>query len=163
MTRRNQAEQSIKAQLAELTYGTSILLTCSADIFGKAYAALQNEIKGRLAPDGCNFTNDTAQADWIIRINASAREYNQMTMHGQSFYIAYVDASISIEKGDTSQRVYENSISVKGAHTLGYDHAARTACKDLVSQLSNIIRKTSTHEKTSPRSMLAAPCRNSMG
>lgn len=142
LTRCNEAEQSIKKLIAELTYGTSIYLICSADVFGSSYNALRNEVIGRLSTDGCNFTDDMTQADWIIHIEASAREYNQMTMHSQTLFFAYMDASISIEKGFSSQRIYENSISTKGAHTLGYNNAARKACKDLSSQLSDIIRKT---------------------
>lgn len=141
LTRCNEAEQAIKELIAELAYGTSIYLTCSANIFGAGYSALQNEVKGLLATDGCNFTDDLSQADWIIHIEASAREYNQMTIHSQTLYFAYMDASISIEKGSSSQRIYENSISTKGAHTLGYHNAARKACKDLSPQLSDIIRK----------------------
>ena len=54
-------------------------------------------------------------------------------------YFAYADARITIDKGATSQRIYENEISVKGGHTQNYTQAAKTAYKDLSRQLSEII------------------------
>jgi len=138
----NTQEQTVKKVLADLQYGTSICLVCSAEMFGTRYPALQNELKGILAQDGCNFTENPKQSDWIIRINASSRKYNDVNMNGQPFYFTYADAEITIDKTITSQRIYEDGLSVKGGHSLNHTAAARVAYKNLEKQLGSIILKT---------------------
>lgn len=135
----NEKEGLIKQRLADLQYGTSICLICSTDIFGTRYPTLQNELKGKLAAEGCNFTDDPLQADWVIRVEVSTREYNRLTINSQSLYFAYADANISIDKVISSQRIYEDGLSAKGGHTMNYKEAARTACEELVRQLGTLI------------------------
>ena len=48
---------------------------------------------------------------------------------------------ISIDKGSTGQRVYEDAISEKGGHTHNYEQAARQAYQDLSPKLSAIIQE----------------------
>ena len=132
-------EQAVKQMLAELKHGTLICLTCTTDLFGRPYPTLQNELKGKLAVGGCSFTDEPADADWIIQVDVSAREQNIAVLGGMTSYFAYADARITIDKGATSQRIYENEISVKGGHTQNYTQAAKTAYKDLSRQLSEII------------------------
>ncbi len=139
LARRNDLEQDVKKMLADLQHAMSIYLVCSADIFGTKYPALQNELKGRLASGGCSFADSPDKADWVIKINVSAREYNQINTGGTVSYFAYADADITIDKMITSQRIYEDGISVKGGHTLGFREAARAACKDMAKQLGNTI------------------------
>lgn len=137
----NTREQAVKQMLADLKHGTLIYLVCSADLFGRPYPTLQNELKGKLAVGGCSFTNNPAEADWVIRVDVSAREQNIAALGGMTSYFAYTDALITIDKGVTSQRVYENEISVKGGHTRNYTEAARTAYKELSEQLSQILKE----------------------
>lgn len=136
---RNRKEQEVKQLLADLQYGTSIYLVCTADLFGVRYPTLQNELKGKLSAGGCNFTEDPTQADWVIRIDVSTREYNCLTVNASPLYFAYADANISIDKVVTSQRIYENGISVKGGHTIGYREAGEIACKNLNKELGDLI------------------------
>lgn len=139
LARRNESEQTVKKMLADLQHATSVYLVCSAEIFGAKYPALQNELKGKLAAQGCSFAASPDKADWVIRIEVSAREYNQTNTNGRVSYFAYADANITVDKILTSQRIYEDGVSVKGGHTLGYKEAARTACKNLAKQLGDII------------------------
>lgn len=141
LMQRNEREQIVKQILADLQCSTSIYLDCVADIFGIKYAALEHELKGKLSAEGCNFIVDPTQADWIIRVNVNAREYNHLTMNSRLLYFAYVDADISIDKVITSQRVCEDRTSLKGGHTHNYTEAARAACRDLSNQLNKIILK----------------------
>lgn len=135
----NEKKGLIKQRLADLQYGTSICLVCSTDIFGTSYPTLQNELKGKLAAEGCNFTDDPSRADWVIRVEVSTREYNYLKMNSQSLYFAYADANISIDKVVSSQRICEDGLSAKGGHTMDYKEAARTACKELVEKLGALI------------------------
>ncbi|MCH5311549.1 MAG: hypothetical protein J1E57_06300 [Prevotella sp.] len=135
------AEQKIKQMLADLKHATVIYLSCTADIFGKSYPTLQNELKGILAADGCSFTNNPANADWAIVITCSAREYSNLNIGKTSSYFSYVDAHIVIDKVVTSQRIYEDEVSVKGGHTFGYDEAAKAGYKEMKQQIGKIIKE----------------------
>lgn len=136
----NRLEQIVKAKLAELEHGTTYCVVCNADIFGKKYVKLQNEVKGELSATGCNFVDDPTVADYIIRIDASAREYNRMNTAGGSAYFSYVDAAVAIDKNATGQRIFEDEISVKGSHTLGFEEAARDGYKKVSKEISNLLK-----------------------
>lgn len=137
----NRLEQVIKAKLADLEHGVTYCVVCNADIFGKKYAKLQNEVKGELSATGCNFVEDTSAADYVIRIDASAREYNQMNIGGGSAYFTYVDAAVAIDKNATRQRIFEDELSVKGSHTLSFEEAGRDGYKKVSKEISNMLKE----------------------
>lgn len=137
----NRLEQLLKAKLAELEHGTTYCVVCNANNFGKKYTKLQNEVKGELSATGCNFVDDPTVADYIIRIEASAREYNKMNTAGGSAYFSYVDAAVAIDKNVTGQRIFEDEISVKGSHTLGFEEAARDGYKKVSKEISNLLKE----------------------
>lgn len=137
----NVAEQNIKRMLANLKHGTVIYLSCTADIFSKAYPTLQNELKGILAADGCSFTDSPVDADWAITVTCTAREYSNVKVGNSSSYFSYVDAHIVIDKVVTSQRIYEDEVSAKGGHTFGYAEAAKMAYKEIKQTVGGIIQK----------------------
>lgn len=142
-------EQAVKQMLADLKHGTSIFLSCTSDLFGTSYATLQNELKGKLSAGGCNFTTDETAADYVIRVEASAREYNIAVFGGQTSYFAYADARITIDKPGpqrldhqrNSQRIYEDEVSSKGGHTRNYTEAARAAYRELCKKLTTILNE----------------------
>lgn len=138
----HQLEQTVKTKLAELEYSTCYCVVCNADIFGKKYAKLQNEVKGELSSRGCNFVEDPTAADYVIRIEASAREYNQMNTGGGSAYFTYVDATVAIDKNATGQRIFEDELSVKGSHTLSFEEAGREGYKKVSKEISNLLKET---------------------
>lgn len=137
----NASEQTIKRMLADLKHGTVICLSCNADIFGKSYLSLQNELKGILAADGCSFTDNPANADWVITILCQAREYSVVNIGNTKSYFSYVDAHVIIDKTITSQRIYEDEVSVKGGHTFGYSEAAKAGYKEIKQQIGKIIKE----------------------
>lgn len=137
----NTAEQKIKQMLTDLKHGTVIYLSCTADVFGKPYPTLQNELKGILAADGCSFTNNPTNADWAITITCSTREYSNVNIGKSNSFFSYVDAQIAIDKVITSQRIYEDEVSVKGGHTFGYAEAAKAGYKDIKQQIGKIIKE----------------------
>lgn len=137
----NGNEQTLKSKLAELEYGTTYCVVCNADNLGKNYPKLQNEIKGELSASGCNFVDDPSQADYVIYIDASSREYNQVSNPGGNAYFSYVDASISIDKTATGQRIFEDEISVKGSHTLNYNEAGRDGYKKISKEISKMLKE----------------------
>ena len=134
-----QLQQCLMAMVAQLKNALTIYLRADAKIFSTAYPALQEELKGALSPLGCNFVTDPSTADWVINISAQAREYNTVTMGDVNTYFAYVDATVSITKTATGQRVYENIFTEKGGHTHNYQQAAREAYKYLTPKLRTAI------------------------
>lgn len=130
-------EQTVRQQLVDLEYGTTYCVVCVADLFGKRYVKLANELKGELAKAGCNFVDDPSAADIIIRVNASARKYNEF----QSAYFTYVDAAVSVDKTATGQRIFEDETSVKGSHTLSYDEAARDGYKQISKEITKLLKE----------------------
>ena len=137
----NSKEQLVRSKLADLEYGTTYCVVCNADNFGKNYPKLKNEIKGELSASGCNFVDDPNQADYVIYIEASSREYNQVSNPGGNAYFTYVDAAISIDKKATGQRIFEDEISIKGSHTLSYDEAGRDGYKKASKEISKILKE----------------------
>lgn len=133
----NQREQTVKSKISDLEYGTSYCVVCNADNFGRKYFKLTNEIKGDLSESGCNFVEDPTSADYVIYIDAAAREYNMTSVS----YFTYVDAKIAVDKTATHQRVYENEISIKGCHTIGYKEAAIDGYKKISKEISKMLKE----------------------
>ena len=134
-------EQTVKAKLVELEHGITYCVVCTADNFGSNYTKLQNELKGELSKLGCSFVDDAENADYVIRVEASAREYNKMTTAGGSAYFSYVDAAVAIDKNATGQRIFEDEISVKGSHTIGFEEAGRDGYKKVGKEISNLLKE----------------------
>lgn len=130
-------EQSIKKLLTELDHAIVICVQCKADKYGVAYKNLGNEVKGVLSARGCSFTTDSTKADYVIKINATARKHAHSTFGNTTTYFAYVDASISITN-KKSQRIYEDVISVKGG-SINYELAANDAYKKVSKQIGGAV------------------------
>lgn len=127
--------------IADLKHGINIYLECTADMFGTNYSALKSEIQGELSKLGCTFVNSPTESDWAIYVKAPARQYNKADFGGVSSYFSYVDATITIDKTSTGQRIFEDQISEKGGHTHNFEQAARQAYKDISPKISAIIKQ----------------------
>ena len=136
----NAKEQRLKRMIEDLKHAVTIYLSCSAKIFEKSYPSLQNELKGLLAANGCNFTNNPAIADWGITVTCNTREYSVVNAGNRKSYFSYVDAYIIIDKVSISQRIYEGEVSIKDGHTVGYSEAARAGYKKISNKIYEIIK-----------------------
>ena len=134
-------QQRLMAMVAQLKNALTICIQCDATIFGTAYPALRSTLQGHLSKLGCNFVTDPTQADWVVRIQTIAREYNTMAMGNVSTYFTYVDATISVLKSATNQLVYEDMLSEKGGHTHNYEQAARDAYKYLTPKICKAVEE----------------------
>ena len=136
-----QLQQCLMAMVAQLKNALTICIKVHATAFDSPYPALQEELKGALSQLGCNFVTDPSTADWVIDISATAREYNKVATGNINTYFAYVDATISITKTATGQRVYENMFTEKGGHTHNYQQAVRDAYKYLTPKICQVVRE----------------------
>lgn len=143
MEQQNAVEQAIKQILADLEHATVVCVVCKADLFGSAYP-LQNELKGTIAIDGCSFTDNPKEAQWLVTVRVQARKSHTVQIGSMTSYIAYLDAEVTIDKQITNQRIYENAVTVKGGHPRGYSEAARAGFKELKAEIGKIMRTNIT-------------------
>jgi len=127
-------------KLNQLQY-TNLCIYCEAKLFDSKYEIFKNELQGFLAENNCSFVEDVQQADWVITINASAREGNTITTGSFVTYFSYVDLKLSIDNKANGKRIYQNAFSEKGGHTHNYEQAARQAYKDISPKISTIIKE----------------------
>lgn len=135
----NETEQAVKQSLLALKHGVVICLSCEADIFGQPYTMLQSGLMGALSAEGCSFTDNPSEADWVITIVCNSREYNNVMIGKINTYFSYVDAQIAIDKTISAQRVFESGVSEKGGHVLNFTKAAEVAYKNLKQSLAQTI------------------------
>lgn len=136
--------QEIKQYLVnkanQLRY-TYVFIHCQATLFEKDFSSLKGEIKGQLSNLDFSFVENDETADWIVNIIASTHEGSKMAIGSTFTYFAYVDATISIDKASTRQRIFEDKISEKGGHTINFEQAARDAYKHISPRISAIIKE----------------------
>lgn len=135
-------KQSMTDRMAELQHGIAICLQVKAYCDKEPYPYLEKQLQGTLNSLGCHFTNDTAEAEWIVSVDAKTREYQHMFFGNADVYTSYMDAQVSIFKVNTGQRVYEDLVTVKGSHTLNFNEAAREAYKGGSKKLGIVITQT---------------------
>lgn len=134
-------QQALKKLEIQVKNGISIYLSVSADLFGRPYP-LQSKLKGLLASDKRSFSDNPDNVDWVIEVNAEAREFNITGGSGISTFHAKVDAFVKVIKTITGQHLVEDEITAKGSHTRGYEEAARIAYGDVEKEISALIQKT---------------------
>ncbi|MBO7570720.1 MAG: hypothetical protein J6T48_01055 [Bacteroidales bacterium] len=123
------------------TIGPKIMVAVdySADVFGKPYWTMQEDIKDWLETRGIGYVTDKGKADWVLVIRSSARKYNTMSNGTQTTYYSYVDANISLQKKSEEKPAYDNKLSIKGSFLKSYDEAAYVAYKDLQPKVLKIL------------------------
>jgi len=112
---------------------TYIFMTCASQLFDEKTAKLEKRLKAVLAEHGCVFTADTIKADFLISVDASAREFN----YTFNTYFSYVDANVNIKKAYNFDEVYQDEISQKGGSTKSYIYAAEEAYDNIIDELAN--------------------------
>ena len=136
-----QLQQRLMAMVAHLKNALTICIQCDASIFGTNYSTLSSTLQGHLSKLGCNFVSDPSVADWVVTIQASAREYSTVLTGNIATYFVYVDATVSVRKTVTNQLVYEDMLTEKGGHTHNYHQAAREAYRYLTPKICKAVEE----------------------
>lgn len=136
-----QLQQRLMAMVAHLKNALTICIQCDASIFGTNYPTLSSTLQGHLSKLGCNFVSDPSVADWVVVIQASAREYSTVLTGNIATYFVYVDATVSVRKALTNQLVYEDMLTEKGGHTHNYHQAAREAYRYLTPKICQAVEE----------------------
>lgn len=133
--------KKIETAILALGHGTTIFLDYNSDLFGEEYPATKNQLSSKLSSEERSFVEDPLEADWIIKIDAKAREGQQSTLGSSTVFIAYIDITLTIIKGSTAQTVYKDAISVKEGDTSGFQQAAKMAFQNVAAKLYDTIEK----------------------
>ena len=120
-----QYRSDIIQALARLAQGVYIYLEDKEDLFGKSSSLISNKVKSILSKNGCSFTADVSQCDYILKLNASARKHGDA---GQIVF-CYADVEVTLIKKQTQKTVYQEELKQKGGHT-SYENAAREAFEE---------------------------------
>lgn len=134
-------QQRYAKMQSALKNGIYVTLYCTSSLFDGSYDALPNIIKGDLSLIGCTFTEIEAEADWIVTITSSAREYTKNSLGNTTNYYSYVDSQIDIKKAKTGQIIYTDEFSIKGGDTRNYVLAAKVAYREIAPRLSEAIKE----------------------
>ena len=121
-----QYRSDIIQALARLSQGVYVYIESNEDMFGKSSSLISNKVKSILSKNGCSFTTDASQADFVLKLNASARK------HGNTgdIVFCYADVEVELIKTQTQKTLYQEELKQKGGHTT-YENAAREAFEDV--------------------------------
>lgn len=133
--------RKIDATLLSLGHGITIFIDYRSDLFGEEYPVALSQLSAKLSSADRSFVSDPLSADWIVTIEAKAREGQQTSFSNHLTYFAYVDVVTTIIKGSTDQTVYKDSFSIKEGDTRGMKQAANIAYQRIASVLFGIIDK----------------------
>ena len=132
---RNDINVLVQQKIAQLGHDNAIYISCTADCFGSEYNQLEGIIKSKLYSEDRSFVSSRSSADWVITINASAREHNSVSYGSLSSYFCYVDATCKIYKVNTGQMIYEGAFSEKGGSTISYSESGKDAYTRIASKI----------------------------
>ncbi len=139
----NQAELKLKDEVKEKfkIIGPKLIVAidCNVDLFGSQYWDIQENAKDWLASRGIGFTNDKAEADWILTIKSTTRKYNTISNGSQTTYYSYVDAEVILQKKGEAKPTYNQKLTIKGSFLKSYEEAAKVAYTDLNNKIEKIL------------------------
>jgi len=132
-------KKRIEEALLSLGHGIAIYLDYHSDLFGEEYSAFLNQLSASLSSRERRFVDNPIESDWIVKIDAKAREGQRTIVGTKSVFFTYVDVFLTITKTSTSQTIYKDSFTVKEGDTRNYFHAGLTAFKSISELLADPI------------------------
>lgn len=127
--------RKIDSSLLSLGHSITLFLDYHSDLFGEDYPAALSQLSAKLSSSDRSFVDNPLEADWIVKIKATAREGQATTIGSNTAYFAYVDVSTIIVKGSTAQTVFKDTFSIKEGDTRGMKQAAVAAFQGIATPL----------------------------
>lgn len=146
MERCNSLEMEMKQLLMRLEHATAVYLQCDADMFGARYP-LSTEIRGKLNSIGCQYVDDSNQADWIVVASGVAEKFSEMPFTSYSgeakkMYVADAKVNMVIKNVATGEIIYNAMIkAVNKGKDSDLSRAAEHAYSSIVSQIEKILKE----------------------
>ena len=137
----NAVKQRATALYQQLKNGVSVYIGGEITIFDKSYPTFINQIKQQISPMGCTFTTNEAEADWVIRLQGTTREYNTLQTGAYTAYFVMSEVILQIVKGNTQSVIYEGSFSEKGSHTLNREEASYAAYAEVYQRVATKVKE----------------------
>lgn len=131
--------REIDSRLLSLGHDITIFIDYRSDLFGDEYPSVIHQLSSKLSSQDRSFVDNPLNADWIVKINAKAREGQASRWGNTNTFFSYVDVDITVIKGSTAQIIYKNSYSVKEGDTRSYKHAAVAAFNKVPESLFDIV------------------------
>jgi hypothetical protein len=126
----------LKQMLEQLAQAVLVHVECTESNFTKPTTVVGNRVKSTLSVKGCSFTDDPAQADFRLQIEATTRQHNDE----YGLVTCYADVAIHLMDIRKGKSVFRDEFSQKGIST-SQETAGRKALEDAVPV---IIQKIST-------------------
>ena len=140
-TESNALKQRATALQQQLKNAVTVYVGGDVTIFDTNYSTFVNEIKQQISDIGCTFTTNEAEADWVIQLQGTTREYNTLQTGTYTAYFVLAEVVLQIVKGNTQSIIYEGSFSEKGSHTLNRDEAGYAAYAEVYQQITAKIKE----------------------
>ena len=138
----NALKQRATTLYQQLKHGVSVYICGEITIFDKSYPTFINQIKQQISGMGCTFTTNEAEADWVIRLQGTTREYNTLQTGAYTAYFVMAEVALQIVKGNTQSTIYEGSFSEKGSHTLNREESGYAAYAEVYQQVAAKVKET---------------------
>jgi hypothetical protein len=113
--------------LAQLAQAVFVHVVCIERNFSNPTTVIGNRVKSTLSAKGCSFTDDPAQADFLLRLEATTRYHGD----DRGFITCYADIAINLIDTRKEKNVFNDEFSQKGV-TISQESAGRKALEDAV-------------------------------
>ena len=140
-TESNALKQRAAILYQQLRNGVFVYIGGEVTIFGKAYPTFIQQINHEISSIGCAFTTTESDADWVIHLQGTTREYNTLQTGNYIAYFVLAEVALQIMKGNTQSTIYEGSFSEKGSHTLNREEAGYAAYAEVHHQIAAKIKE----------------------
>lgn len=117
----------------------NIYLTCNALTTSYTYAQLRGDIAGCLSEAGYTIVYNADQVDWSIQVFGVTGKQKESTIASKTWYFTEVTTSITIDRGNFKERIYEKNLTQKGSYNTDFDDAALDAYRRLTPQICETI------------------------
>lgn len=136
LTESNALKQRTTTLHQQLKNGVFVYIGGEVKVFDRNYATFIQQVKDALSNIGCTFTVNEADADWVVRLHGTTREYNTLRTGNYTAYFVVAEVALQIVKGNTQSAIYEGVFSEKGSHTLSREEAGYDAYANIYTDIS---------------------------
>lgn len=130
------AKSKLSAIQSELNRSVKVFLKC---ISTKRNFPFESMLSGELSRSGCMLIETADNAKWTVTVDVQTKPYNASKLGEYTTYFAYATATITV-RNDRGETILTDNKKAKGGHTLGYDHAADDALRQLVPEVTKAIK-----------------------
>jgi len=121
----------VQARLAQAVY---VYVKSEETNFLQSTEVIANQLKSILATMGCSFVDDSARADFRLKISAKTRRHG--VQHGLT--VCYADVAVSLFDVRRNRTVFQDEFSQKGVHASA-EAAGRKALEGAAPQIASRI------------------------